>query len=142
MGILSDLFVSTHEDASLYQERYLARALKSSAYQRVEYKGITDLELGTLWAVVQGDEWDINVHRLNQVAFGAGGETWLFRFPDAFVRSLQSLDEARISRASELWASTEELKCAPTYLMPVVSDLNRLSKLATGDKGLFLWGSL
>ncbi|TMG73160.1 MAG: hypothetical protein E6H80_10360 [Betaproteobacteria bacterium] len=143
MGILSDLFVAEPRDAPSYESLQSSGKLPAGRFERVQFKGLTDLNFGILWAFLEGQEWDIKTHVLEEVAMGKGGETWLFQFPRPLVAKLGVLDRSGVVRAAEFWAQTEELMCDPSEIEPVVAELVRLAQIAASStKGLFLWGSL
>ena len=137
MGILADLFVAHPDDAVAYEERLGSR---SARFEVRQFNGFTQLELEILWAMVAGEEWSPERHQLE--AIGEPSESWLFRFPDAFVGRLASLGPDLHPLASR-WAAIEELACAPDEIKPVLEALVSLAKSAQKNgKGLFLWGSL
>jgi hypothetical protein len=145
MGILTDVFVSTAEDALVYEAHLRSGSpLPEGKYERGEHKGITGLELGTLWAILERADWDLERYMLETVATGEGGESWLELFPPDFVRALASMDARTIEDASVEWAGTEELAgWSPDDLVPLLEDLQRLSRSAQAKgHGLYLWGSL
>lgn len=143
MGILADLFVADPKDAITYEALQLKGAITPDKFDRAEFKGLTDLEFGTLWAILQNEEWNVKSHCLETISLEGQGETWLFRFPEPFLSRLSSLDSSEIGRAAKAWAATEELQCEPSDIEPVIRELARLAKAATRDgKGLYLWGSL
>jgi len=141
MSILSDLFVTDADDAQLYEKLQSQDQFPIDRFERAQFKGLTDLEFTTLWALVQNEEWDIDQHSLEVI--GVPGDTWLFKFPSLFVDSLSSLDQAGISRVSPLWAATEEMEWEPSEAQEVIEELVRLAKFAkSNSKGLYLWGSV
>src|SRR5713226_8245724 len=113
MGILTDLFVAESLDAPNYEALHSSNKLAAAQFERVEFKGLTDLNFTILWALLESQEWDVNTHALESVAMGMDGETWLFRFPAPLVAKLAALDKSGIARAAALWAQTEELMCEP-----------------------------
>lgn len=142
MGILADVFVATTADALRYEEVMLDKG-DMSAFERVESKGFTSLELGTLWAIIDGVEWDVDRHMLTTVKAADEGETWLEQFPDALVASLAALTESSIPKIADAWGKTEELQCSGTELRPIIQDLRRLAQSSRrSGKRMFLWGSL
>jgi hypothetical protein len=143
MGILTDLFVAAPEDATGYESLQPHGKVPRGKFERVQLKGLLDINFTILWALLEGEEWDATAHVLDELAMGPEGETWLFRFPDPLVAKLAGLSDSGIARAAELWAQTEELRCEPDDIEPVVAELVRLARLALSDeKGLFLWGSV
>jgi hypothetical protein len=144
MGLLCDLFVSTDSEARSYEAVAKGeRAILIEKYAPTEFKGLTSLEFGTLWAILLGEEWDVDRHMLIDVAFGEGNESWLHQFQSEYVALLTKLDETTIDRVSDLWGRTEALSCASSDVRPVIEALARLSRQAVGEsKGLYMWGSL
>lgn len=141
MGILADLLVSAPDDAHLYEQRLRTRDFPPGAYERAEFKGLTGLEFGTLWAVVTGQEWDLDKHSLEELT--NSGETWLLKFPDTWVKGLAALTAPQIAKVAAEWAATEELQWEPMEAEEVVVELVRLAGQATKQgKNLYLWGSL
>lgn len=139
MGILTDIFVST----PTYAERYEALEQKQSGelFELVQFKGLTDLEFGTLWAIINGENFDFDKHALESLA--PQGETWLFQFPAPFVQKLVGLTAAKLDDVSAAWAGTDELQWDPLEAKEVIVELIRLSKLASAQsKGMYFWGSL
>ena len=143
MGILAEIFVSTPEDAPGYESARLNGGASLNAFvDRAEYKGLTGLEFGTLWAIISNQEWTIS-HQLESIAMSSGGESWLDRFPNDLVSKLATMDNDGKTRAAKMWAATEELRCSPTDLLPILADLHRLALKAQGSsRSLYLWGSL
>jgi hypothetical protein len=139
MAILTDIFVSSPADAQRYQS--LQPSASGGPFELVHFNGLTNLEFGTLWAIINAEEFDFDRHALESLA--PQGETWLFRFPTAFVQKLVALTPATIGELSAKWADTEELQWEPSEAKEVLVELVRLAKLASPpSKGLFFWGSL
>lgn len=142
MGILADVFVATPDDALRYEDVFMDEG-DMSPFERVEYNGFTSLEFGTLWAIVDGVEWDVARHTLSMVRAGDEGETWLERFPEDLVTSLAAVSEPSIAKIADAWGKTEELQCDGAELRPVIDDLRRLAQSSKrSGKGMYLWGSL
>ncbi|TSD57041.1 hypothetical protein FFI97_023085 [Variovorax sp. KBS0712] len=146
MGLLSDFFVANEGEAARYADRMSEDDQgKAIALQLrlAEYKGFTDLEVGTLWAILEGKEWDADLHELESDEGGDEGDSWLFRFPDRLVQLLAHVEHSALDAALPRWADTEELQVDVAELRPVVLDLQRLAKQAIAEqKSLYLWGSL
>lgn len=144
--MLSDFFVATPAEALRYANRIeeeddgeeIERLL-----QPAQYKGITELEIGTLWAILEGREWDVNKHMPEDVCLGEEGESWLHRFPVELANLLAGLDGAVLKRTAVAWAETDELDCDAADLKPLLEDLKALARQAGPDgKALYLWGCL
>jgi len=140
MGMLCDIFVSTPEMALRY-ESMLEEEKPRDDFVVAEWKGLTSLEFGTLWALIESKEFDPQRHGLE--ALSGQGESWLYRFPSDLVNSLASLDSERLQAVSAAWAATEELQWPTEDAEEVLESLAKLAKLAlkTG-RGLFHWGCL
>jgi hypothetical protein len=72
----------------------------SKSFEVAEYKGLTDLEFGTLWALILDEEWQPDVHELEEISVAEDGETWLFRFPGPLVDALAGLESAGSRRSA------------------------------------------
>jgi hypothetical protein len=144
LGILADLLVASTADALLYNESAETReSPPPDRFERVEYKHFTGLEFGTLWAIMDGVEWDVDRHMLRDVTHGEEGESWLEEFPAELVTTLAALDDSRIAGLAEVWGKTDELKWLGGNFDEVVANLVRLARMAVREgKGMFLWGAL
>ena len=140
MAILTDVFISSPAEALRYEECQAAG--QTGAFNEgIQLEGLTNLEFGTLWAIIDGKEFDFDKHAFESPA--PQGETWLFRFPGALVQLLATLTPPAIMRVAPLWAETDEIQWDAAYAEEVLMDLVRLAKLAnSSSKGLFFWGSL
>ncbi len=124
MAILADVFVSTPADAQRYQSLQPKRS--GGPFELVQFKGLTDLEFGMLWAIIDSEDFDFDRHTLESLSHR--DETWLFRFPTAFVQKLAALTPATIDEVSAAWADTEELQWEPSRAKEVVVELARLGQ--------------
>lgn len=145
MGIIADIFVTSPEAAADYAASQLrGRAAHIKRYQPAEYKGLTPLEFSSLWALIASEEWNSKKHMLAEVSYGDGNESWLFSFPDSFVRLLANLSDKQVDQYAVEWARTEELSGSTSAdVRPIIVDLRRMAKsaLASGQP-MYLWGSL
>jgi hypothetical protein len=146
LGIFSDFFIADPDEALRYANR-IDDADGGEEIERLlnpfQYKGITALEIGTLWAILEGKAWEVKKHMPVDVYFGEEGESWLYSFPDALTKLLASADEDALASASVQWAKTEEIDCAPAELMPLLNDLRSLARHAVSNgKSVYLWGCL
>jgi hypothetical protein len=144
MGLLCDLFVNSREEALAYESTTpLDRNARVKRFSPAEFKGLTSLEFGMLWAILANQVWDAGKHTLLDVAFGEGGESWLHQFPNEYVALLSRLDSNAINTAAQVWSKTEELSCSADDVRPVVEALVRLSQQSIlQNNGLYMWGSL
>src|SRR5262245_25222867 len=135
MGILADLVVANPSDALKYNGQ------RGPLFEVAEYKGLTNLEFGTLWAIIQNVEYDHEKHSLKSLI--PESETWLFSFPEQYLSTLAKLTPDEMTRTAKAWSQTEELMWKPSEAYEIIHDAVRLAKLAISQgKGLFLWGSL
>ena len=144
MGLLCDLFVADKNAALSYADMAREGAPDRAEGLSVrEFKGLTSLEFGTLWAILEKQEWDVDRHMLIDVAFGEGNESWLHQFQDEYVGLLAALDADAMQAAAQEWAQSEELDCDAEAVLPVVQALVELSREAISQrKELYMWGSL
>ena len=144
MSILADFFVSTPEQAIQYASSIDDRLALKATLQPVETNGLTPLELGTLWAILAGTEYDAKKHALEEVRWGERNESWLFRIPEVLVRFLAGMNQHSLDSASETWSQTEELQCSARDVQPVLTALRDLADRQTHAEGqsLYLWGSV
>lgn len=144
--MLSDFFVADAADALRYAQRHEEADEGEEIERRLnpaQYKNVTGLELGTLWAILEGAEWNVKKHMPDTISEGEEGESWLHRFPVELTRLLANLDEAGLCRAAEDWAETEEMDCDPEELAPLLADLQSLARLAEAPgTSVYLWGCL
>lgn len=60
MGLLCDLFVNTRDEALAYESTTTQdRDIRLKRFSPFEFKGLTSLEFGTLWAILANEEWDV-----------------------------------------------------------------------------------
>jgi hypothetical protein len=147
VSIIADIFVADPEAAGDYAASQLrGRPTHIKKYQPAEYRGLTPLEFGSLWALIAGEEWSAKKHMLTEVSYGESNESWLFSFPEPFVRLLAGLGDNEVDQHSVEWAKTEELQLSgstPADVRPIIVDLRRMAKAAlTSGKPMYLWGSL
>ena len=144
MGLLADIFVSTADDATKYEEYLLSDAgLPPDRYAVADYRNLTRVEFGALWAVLSNEEWDVDRHRLTPVSRSENGETCLDEFPSDLLQKLTSLEPGTEQDVLRAWAQTDKRNCPPGELAQILSDLQRLAKIARASgRGMYLWGSL
>jgi hypothetical protein len=138
MSVLSDIYISSIDEAVNYD------TAPNSFTERAQYKGMTPLELSTLWAIMRGVEWDVAmINDFSCLLQVDGGERLVHSFPMAMVTALDQLTGDQIRDFSEKWAATEELVCSPSEIQPVVAQMSRLARAAASSgSGLFIWNSV
>ncbi|MEO1202858.1 MAG: hypothetical protein AAFX10_09130 [Pseudomonadota bacterium] len=144
MGLLADFFVAPPDEALQYEDSLSNRAASVERFKPAEYRNLTGLEIGILWAMLIGEEWSVDKHMLTEVRSSDGGETWLLSFPPGLVDVLAGMTDKELDSAAVEWASIEELSLwEPEHTKGLLDDLRRLSNDAkSSGKELFLWGSL
>lgn len=146
MGLIADFFIAGPVEAI----RYANRIEDPDEGEEIElllnplqFNGITDLEIGTLWAILERREWDIEKHMPEDIYVGEDGESWLHRFPDELTILLANSSADGLESASEQWAKTEEIDCNAADLRPLLNDLQSLARqAATTGQSIYLWGCL
>ncbi len=146
MGILADFFTADPAVALRYANR-LDDPDKGAEMTRllnpVQCNGITSLEIEILWAILEGEEWDVDRHVLENTLIADDEESWLQRLPDDLVNLLARADAASSAKVLVSWAETEEMEADPADLRPLLDDLQGLARQAAASgKSLYLWGSL
>jgi hypothetical protein len=143
MGILSDVFVSTPQDATSYEKLKGEKNGLAGRFEVAHHSGFSDRDFGLLWAIVAGEKFRIDRHLLERTTPSTGGETWLWRFPTSFVDLLAGIDATSLARAAVAWARSDEIQCDPGDVEPVVVSLHRLATSARrSGRSLYLWGAL
>ena len=146
MGVIADFFIAGPAEAIRYVNRIdepdegeeIALLLNP-----VHFNGITDLEIGTLWAILERREWDIEKHMPEDIYVEEDGESWLHRFPDELTILLANSNADGLESASEQWAKTEEIDCNAEDLRPLLNDLQSLARQAAATgQSIYLWGCL
>lgn len=146
MGILADFFVADSAEGLRYANRFSDSDEGEEIEELLQphrYKGITSLELGTLWAILEGEDWDVKKHMLDFVQTGENDESWLNRFPEELTQLLMMASDDQLQGVAISWAKTEELNCEPEDLKPILLSLHKLSKESVAtNRWVYLWGSL
>ncbi|WP_035609005.1 hypothetical protein [Haloferula sp. BvORR071] len=140
MSVLADLYVSTPDKALEYDETQQA-----PENERAEMTGFTAIEFSTLWAIIEGKDWDeAHMDAFETVMEKDGGDRMISLLPTKFVELSAALDEAGIAAAAEEWAQTDELEhCEPEDLRETIEELRRVARVAKESKrSLYLWNSV
>jgi hypothetical protein len=136
MGILTDIYIASPSTAVAFDaDRKPFREVTLSA------KGITDLELSTLWAVYRGEEWDVKLlEDFEQLLFRDGGERLVIALPESLVSYLAESDEAKMETVGEQWGQTEEMERHADDVEEYLASLVELAKRARSNQmRLYLW---
>jgi len=138
MALISDFYVASAAQAALYDKD------RSVALDRVQYKALTYVECGELWAVLQNTEaTPEHSEAFECILDVAEGQRLINRFPSDFTKLLAALDEASSVAAAAKWAQVGELaylSCSTSDVAPIVESLARLARAAeAGGMSLYLW---
>lgn len=138
MGILADFVVLPAADAPRYRH-----GLNVPRENVGIWKGITNLELSTLWAILRSEPWaDAAIDAFVDVSEADSDDEWCFRFPRDFVERLAALRGAPFESALKAWCATDEIGTDHVEGMrELFADLVRLAQKANDTgRSLFLWG--
>jgi len=138
MGILCNVFVAKPSQALAY------RGSPAAAGIEVErFGGFTELEFGTLWAILEGVDWDVKRHMPERLWRSEDGESWICRFPDPLVTLLADASDGAIAAAAAKWAATDEISGDAATTQPIIEKLHRLASSARSTgREVYQWGSL
>jgi hypothetical protein len=135
MGLMTEIFIADEKQARTYD------SLSPGAVERVQLGGLTNLEFETLWAILEGVEWDPETHALAEIV--GGEEAWIHEFPAGYVEKLCKLGAQESASAAVTWAATEEISAMPEEVLPIIGQLVALARAAAArNLRLFLWTSL
>jgi hypothetical protein len=142
VSVLSDFFVATPEEAPQDESLVLTKDTLLGNFECVSANGLTGLDIGLLWAALEGQEWDADRHELEPVEGEAVSDASLERFPDTLVLALRTLPDERVPAVAQRWGEAEELASSGDVLRFMVLSLRRLAILAMKEqKSLYLWNS-
>jgi hypothetical protein len=137
MSLLSDFYLAENDDE--------ARRYKDSQKpfgDREQFTSLTDLKISTLWAGMQGVEWDIETHQLLTV-FEKPAGPWIWRFPAPLAKELAETTPEKVLQVAAQWSATDEMACSPSDVVPIIEALAGLAKKASDTKrNLYFWLSL
>ncbi len=142
MSISTHFFVASLEEAEDYESNVSAGA--EISLERAVHEGLTAPEMAFLWAILAGEKWNAQRHKLIPIESEGFGQSWLHEFPIEFINILDATQEDAVAQVAKKWVQTEELATwSADELEPVISDLIRLADKALAEhKDLYLWGSL
>src|SRR5437879_3800498 len=123
MGLLADLYISNDEEAARYDT-----SPELFAVDRVQFRGFTELELSTLWAIIRGIQWEVSsMDEFSSILRSGGGERLVTRLPPAMVADVARLSPDQMRDVANKWAATEELSCSADDVLPVIKGLGGLA---------------
>lgn len=136
MGVLAEVYIASDDQQALKYD-----VTPDVFADRKQYRSFTALELSTLWAIMQGTDWDVELMDAFPELLGVdGGERLVHRLPKPMIEALAKMRQEEILSSSEKWASTDELRCKPSDVQPIIEGLIQLSREASATgKAVYLW---
>jgi hypothetical protein len=136
MGVLADIYVSRDDQQAVQYD-----SAPESFPEREQFTNFTVLEISTLWAAIRDTAWDVaSLDDFSNLLVIDGGERTIHRFPKALSDDLARLTPQQIATASQKWAATDEMRCQPSDVQPIVEGLVRLAKRASETSGqVYFW---
>lgn len=146
MAILSDFFVASPEQAIRYADRSSepdGGGEITMLLAPTSYTGFTTLQIGMLWAILEGVDWSVKRHLLEDIWFSNDGEAWLNRFPSDLTQLLADASADRLTAALTIWAGAKEVAYSAEELAPMLRNLEALAKQAIATNAfVYLCGSM
>ena len=143
MGVLTDIVAVDRR----LSRRVFKSACPAREFDGLDARGIDQVKLGTLRAVLTGGEYDPS---FMSGSLHSGGEDgpWVFEVPEDLVRRLAALTAGQLAAAGTKWAAAEEF--SPEYadwpaeaVQQVLTALAGLCKRAVREnKPVLMWMSL
>jgi hypothetical protein len=137
---LSDFFIGDEATA-----RKVDTMLPPGHPDRIDMKGIQQVEMSQLQCVLEGREWQEDILDDYEMVVEESDEgPWVVRVPAPLVAELCDLRGPKLEAAAAAWAATEELQdWDPAEVHEALNDLVKLAKRAqAAGKSLFMWISL
>lgn len=146
MGVLTDFVVAPISDATLVGET----SVPSEEFDGIDAKGIDQVRMGTLYAILSGTEYDpaFLVDESSFVYSGSDDGPWVQVVPEDMVARLAAMTDQSVSDVAKTWGSTEEFE--PAYsswsehdIRTFLAGIAGLARRALAEtKALFMWTSL
>jgi len=143
MGVLTDFVVADLNEAQKVGES----GAPYKEYNGIDAKGIDQVKMGTLYAILSGTEYDPEFLTSEESFLYTGSEDgpWVQHVPNTLTSLLAKLSADDIPRIAEAWGKTEEFD--PSYSGWSLEDINafllEISKLALlaihENKALLMW---
>jgi hypothetical protein len=139
MSVMAEIYISRDD-----QEAARYNTSSDGFPDREQYSGFTELELSTLWAGVRGVPWSVDLlDEFPKVLSEDGGERVICRLPAAMATEMANLRADQIASTAAKWAATDEMRCQPADVRPIIEGLVRLAKKASDTgRSLYFWNSL
>jgi hypothetical protein len=144
MGVLTDIVIANESEA----KAIATSSVPSREWPGIDAKGIDQVKLGTLWALLTGQDFKVEsvVNEFVTLHEVSEDGPWVFRVPPQIVKLLADLDDERANTTALAWAATDEFVLAQWEGGAVRSILDELRSLARSanatSKSLLMWMSL
>jgi hypothetical protein len=107
-----------------------------------ELSGVDTLKMSTLWAIIDGKPWDVELMDEFQEIYTTDSE-WLYRIPDDLTKKLAVLDDSRIEQVASAWAKTDEMLCKPAEAVELFNIIAEIAKRSIQtSRSFYLYVSL
>jgi hypothetical protein len=135
MGMSSHFFLAGRAASSAPSD-----VSQSPREDGANYLGITPLELSTLWAIIEGSEWDVKMMRLFPIVTAVSvGDQIVHEIPSPIAERLAAMSQDDIARIAQMWTTTVEMSLRGDETGQIVGELARLSARALATRrGFFL----
>jgi hypothetical protein len=139
MGLLADIYLAYSDEEALKYD-----SSPDPFADRLQYKGFTELQLSTLWAIILGVKWEAkSLRQFINVFHTDEGERLICRLPAAMLNDLCNLTPGQVSSAAEKWAATAEMRCKPADSHSIVESLIVSARKAKEtNQSVYLWNSV
>ena len=136
MGVLADIYVSRDDKEAITYD-----TTPDAFVDRRQFGNFTMLELSILWAIMRRVEWHVAMlDEFPELLEQDGGERSINRLPKVMTESLARMAPEEILAFSMKWAATDELRCQPGDVQPIIEGLVQLSSVASARSGsVYLW---
>jgi hypothetical protein len=143
MAVLSDFIVAdSHEVPAI-----LATASPSEKWQSAQYKGLSEVNLCQLWAILKKSSFsEDDLKKFNVMSNNEQQGPWAIIVPSELTSEIAAIDDGDAAHVADQWAKTEELlvdRWQPADVAALLRSIRRLATNANQDhKKLILWVSL
>ena len=139
MSVLSDFIIATESQAQEYGRSQSG----VPASDVLELKGLTLVELSTLWALMRGEEWnDALLDAFAPVPTNDGKDSSMTRLPAEFLTRLTGSDYD-LDKVASQWVVIEEMRCDAPSARTLISDLARFAGQANHTtQSIYLWNGV
>jgi len=142
LPMLTDFVVASRDDA----QRVCDSNCPSRDFSGIEAKGIDTVKLGTLHAMLTGEDFDPSFMDKEPLCSGGEEGPWVFEIPEDLVRRLAELNANQTVSVAAEWAKTEEFETdnwSAAAVGGVLEELAGLCRRAEAEgKSVLMWISV